>query len=100
MVERLLHKLQKLEELCRADEGEENYRHHQFVLLCESFLQMYSGVFQHLSEYILGETNGYCWNRKTHPYVPFIDEEFKDFQVNSTLFKGCQSMLRHLIIQV
>ena len=79
MVEKLLLKLQKLEELCKEDEAEESYRHHQFVLICESFLQMYSSVFLPLSDYIMGMGQ---WIRKSHPYVPFVDEEFKDFQVN------------------
>ena len=82
MVEKLLLKLQKLEELCKEDEVEESYRHHQFVLICESFLQMYSSVFLPIEDYILQPGQ---WSRKSHPYVPVIDEEFYDFHVSETL---------------
>ena len=80
MVEKLLLKLQKLEELCKEDEVEESYRHHQFVLICESFLQMYSSVFLPIQDYILRPGQ---WSRKSHPYVPVIDEEFNDFHVRT-----------------
>ena len=40
---------------------------------------MYSSVFLPLSDYILSMGQ---WIRKSHPYVPFVDEEFKDFQVS------------------
>lgn len=57
------------------------YRH-EFVVLCETFLQMYNTIFAYLQDYITAENcRGFPWLKKAHHQVTFVLEEHRDFDV-------------------
>jgi hypothetical protein len=51
---------------------------HKFVILCETFLQMYNTIFDKLQDYIL---YGRVWTQKAQ-VVHFVHEEERDFDVS------------------
>ncbi len=50
----------------------------KFLLICETFLRMYSVIFRRLQSFVL-EKQG--WIKRCHQQVPFVEEEHKEFRV-------------------
>ena len=75
---------EKIELICRLQHQARDLNHHQsqFVLISETFLQMYNTVFRRLHSFIMSEKYS-KWIKRTHHQVPFVDEEFTDFQVRN-----------------
>ena len=66
---------------------EENLHVNKFVILCETFLQMYHAIFSQLQNYIFnGKMERSCAtakkNWKQNPQVPCLVEEYRDFDVS------------------
>ena len=54
----------------------------KFVIISETFLQMYNLLFCRMFEYIVSENQGHFWTKQLHQQVPFVIEEFTDFTVS------------------
>ena len=76
---------EKMELICRLHQDRDLSHHQsQFVLISETFLQMYNTVFRRLHSFIMSDERS-KWIKRTHHQVPFVDEEFTDFEVRTLL---------------
>ena len=64
------------------DDG--NLHVHKFVILCETFLQMYHVIFNKLKFYILKDERNGTSSWQQNPQVPFLMEEHLDFDVSTS----------------
>ena len=84
----LCHRRKQKEDEKDEDEKqkEENLHVNKFVILCETFLQMYHAIFNQLQNYIFnGKKEKSCATTKIwkqNPQVPCLIEEYRDFDVS------------------
>ena len=80
-------KEEKYEDEDNEKQKEENLHVNKFVILCETFLQMYHAIFSQLQNYIChGKKEKSCTTTtkiwKQNPQVPCLIEEYRDFDVS------------------
>ena len=83
ILDTLQEKLELYDTIHQKNLTEDNLHVHKFVILCETFLQMYHTIFNKLKFYILEDERRNETSWQQNPQVPFLMEEHIDFNVST-----------------